>query len=105
MNCSANAVLEVNGRAPFRTPSHHKSMDQFDVSKYVIMSTKGVSMQNLVGINSAVTMPQLREMCFCVEFLLINVKNSTLKHDVRIQVTCLKQQKSFCNLIHGYHFE
>jgi len=50
------------GEAHFRTPTPPKPLNQFRCHvKYMITSPKGVDVQNLVGIDSAVTDLRMRE--------------------------------------------
>ena len=70
------AVLEanakVNGRGPFSHPTPPKPFDQFrcDV-KYITTSPQAVDVQNLVGIDSAVTdLHMCEKNTFCVDFLI-----------------------------------
>ena len=50
------------GGAHFRTPTPPKPLNQFRCHvKYIIMSPKGVDVQNLVGIDSAATDLRMRE--------------------------------------------
>ena len=60
------------GEAHFRTPTPPKPLNQFRCHvKYIIMSPKGVDVQNLVGIDSAVTDLRMREKTrFCVDFFI-----------------------------------
>jgi len=50
------------GEAHFRTPTPPKPLNQFRCHvKYITTSPKGVDVQNLVGIDSAVTDLRMRE--------------------------------------------
>jgi len=69
------AVLEanakVNGRGPFSHPTPPKPLNQFRCHVKYVMSTspKRVDVQNLVGIDLAVTDLRMREKTgFCVDF-------------------------------------
>ena len=60
------AVLEanarVNGRGSFSHPTPPKPLNQFRCHvKYITVSPQGVDVQNLVGIDSAVTDLRMRE--------------------------------------------
>ena len=70
------ANAKVNGRGPFSHPTTPKPLNQFRCHvKYITTSPKGVDVQNLVGIDSAVTDLRMREKTrFCVDFLLTNRK-------------------------------
>jgi len=59
------------GEANFRTPTPPKPLNQFRFHvKYITTSPQGVDVQNLVGIDSAVTDLRMREKTrFCVDFL------------------------------------
>ena len=59
------------GEAQFRTPTPPKPLNQFRCHvKYITTSPQGVDVQNLVGIDSAVTDLHMREKnTFCVDFL------------------------------------
>ena len=71
-------MLKSMGEAHFRTPPLRKPSTDFDVmsNNYITTSPKGVDVQNLVGIDSAVTDMHMREKnTFCVDiFININVK-------------------------------
>ena len=58
--------------AHFRTPTPPKPLNQFQCHvKYITKSPQGVDVQNLVGIDSAVTDLRMREKnTVCVDFLL-----------------------------------
>jgi len=58
------------GEAHFRTPTPSKLLNQFRCHvKYITTSPKGVDVQNLVGIDSAVTDLRMREKnTVCVDF-------------------------------------
>ena len=60
------------GEAHFRTPTPPKPLNQFRCHvKYITMSPKRVDVQNLVGIDSAVTDLRMREKTrFCVDFFI-----------------------------------
>ena len=68
------AVLEanakVNGRGPFSHPTPPKRLNQFRCNvKYITTSPQGVDVQNLVGIDLAITDLRMREKnTFCVDF-------------------------------------
>ena len=68
------AVLEanakVNGRGPFSHPTPPKHLNRFRCHvKYITTSPQGVDVQNLVGIDSAVTDLRMREKnTVCVDF-------------------------------------
>ena len=66
------------GEAHFRTPTPPKPLNQFQYHvKYITTSHQGVDVQNLVGIDSAVTDLRLREKTgFVWIFLLITLKLS-----------------------------
>ena len=49
------------GQAHFRTPSLPNPSTNFDVMTNVLLRPKGVDVQNLVGIDSAVTNLRMRE--------------------------------------------
>jgi len=69
------------GVAHFRTPTPPKPLNRFRCHvKYITTSQQGVDVQNLVGIDSAVTDLRMREKnTFCVDFFInINVKNLTV---------------------------
>jgi len=59
-----------DGRGPFSHPTPSKPLNQFRCHvKYITMSPQGVDVQNLVGIDSAVTDLHMREKTrFCVDF-------------------------------------
>ena len=55
-------MLKSMGEAHFRTPTTPKPLNQFRCHvKYIITFPKGVDVQNLVGIDSAVTDLRMRE--------------------------------------------
>ena len=55
-------MLKSMGEAHFRTPTHPKPLNQFRCHvKYITTSPQGVDVQNLVGIDSAVTDLRMRE--------------------------------------------
>ena len=57
------------GEAIFHTPALPKTVNQFAWRfKSIITSTKGVDVQNLVEIDSAVMNLRMREKCFGVDF-------------------------------------
>jgi len=60
------------GEAHNRTPTPPKPLNQCRCHvKYITMSSQGVDVQNLVGIDSAVTDLRMREKnTYCVDFLL-----------------------------------
>ena len=60
------------GEANFRTPTPPKPLNQFRCHvKYITTSPQGVDVQNLVGIDSAVTDLRMREKTrFCVDFFI-----------------------------------
>ena len=61
------------GEAHFRTPTPPKLLSQFRCHvKYITTSPKGIDVQNLVGIDSAVTDLRMREKKtrFCVHFFI-----------------------------------
>ena len=60
------------GEAHFRTPTPPKPLNQFQCHvKYITMSPKRVDVQNLVGIDLAVTDLRMREKTrFCVDFFI-----------------------------------
>ena len=60
------------GEAHFRTPTPPKPLNQFRCHvKYITKYTQGVDVQNLVGIDSAVTDLHMREKkTFCVDFFI-----------------------------------
>ena len=60
---------------PLRNPS-----TDFDVMSNILLSPpQGIDVQNLVGIDSAVTDLRMREKTrFCVNFFIINVKLNSL---------------------------
>ena len=66
------------GEAHFRTPTPPKPVNRFRYHvKYITTSPQGVDVQNLVGIDSAVTDLRMREKnTVCVDFFInISVKN------------------------------
>ena len=65
-------MLKSMGEAHFRTPTPPKPLNQFQCHvKYITTSPKRVDVQNLVGIDLAVTDLRMREKTrFCVDFLL-----------------------------------
>ena len=91
VQASTNAVLEanakVNGRAPFLDPHPSCTPNQFWCHlKYITTSTKGVHVQNLVGIDSAVMMLHMLEMSHvCVHFLTYASIHPFLFHSYRSQ--------------------
>ena len=68
------------GEAHFRTPTPPKPLNRFRYHiKYITTSPQGVDVQNLVGIDSAVTDLRMREKTrfvwiFLLTYLSINVK-------------------------------
>ena len=77
------------GEAHVRTPTPPKPLNRFRYHvKYITTSPQGVDVQNLVGIDSAVTDLRMREKTrFVWIFLLIIVKKlNSLKHLVRTTV-------------------
>ena len=60
------------GEANFCTPTSPKPLNQFRCHvKYITTSPQRVDVQNLVGIDSAVTDLRMREKTqFCVDFLI-----------------------------------
>jgi len=55
-------MLKSMGEAHFRTPTPPKPLNQFRCHvKYITTYTQGVDVQNLVGIDSAVTDLHMRE--------------------------------------------
>jgi len=87
------------GEAHFRTPTPRKPLNQFRCHvKYFTTSPKGVDVQNLVRIDSAVTDLRMREKkhdFVWIFFININVKTKQFKHGVRSHITRLKLQKLF----------
>ena len=73
-------MLKSMGEAHFLTPTPPKPLNRFRYHvKYITTSPQGVDVQNLVGIDSAVTDLRMREKTrFVWIFLLINVKNLTV---------------------------
>ena len=71
-------MLKSMGEAHFRTPTPPKPLNRFRYHvTYITMSPHGVDVQNLVGIDSAVTDLRMREKTrFVWIFLLINVKKT-----------------------------
>jgi len=70
------------GEAHFRTPTPPKPLNQFRCHvKYIIKSPKGVDVQNLVGIDSAVTDLRMREKntILCVFIICLSVSSSGLQ--------------------------
>ena len=72
------AVLEanakVNRRGPFSHPTPPKPLDRFRCHvNYITTSPQGVDVQNLVGIDSAVTDLRMREKTRFVWIFLINI--------------------------------
>jgi len=57
------------GEARFRTPTPRNPSINFDV-KYITMSPQGVDVQNLVGIDSAVTDLRMREKTRFADFFI-----------------------------------
>ena len=65
-------MLKSMGEAHFRTPTPPKPLNQFRCHvKYITTSPKGVDVQNLVGIDSAVTDLRMREKTRFVWIFLI----------------------------------
>ena len=66
------AKAKVNGRGPFSHPTPPKPLNQLRCHiKYIAMSPHRVDIQNLVGIDSAVTDLRMREKTrLCVDFLI-----------------------------------
>ena len=66
-------MLKSTGEAHFRTPTPPKPLNQFLCHvKYITTSLQGVDVQNLVGIDLAVTDPRMREKTrFCVDFFIL----------------------------------
>jgi len=73
-------MLKSMGEANFRTPTPPNALDQFRCHvKYITTFPQGVDVQNLVGIDLAVTDLRMREKTrFCVNFFIINVKLNSL---------------------------
>jgi len=75
-------MLKSIGEAHFRTPTPPKPLNQFRCHvKYIIKSPKGVDVQNLVGIDSAVTDLRMREKntILCVFIICLSVSSSGLQ--------------------------
>ena len=59
------------GKAHFRTPPLRNPSTNFDVvSNILLRPPQGVDVQNLVGIDSAVTDLRMREKTVCVHFFI-----------------------------------
>jgi len=68
-------MLKSMGVAHFRTNTPPKPPTNFDVTSNITTSLKGVDVQNLVGIDSAVTDLSMREKTrFCVDFFINIIK-------------------------------
>jgi len=66
-------MLKSMGEAHFRTPTPPKSLNRFRCHvKYITTSPQGIDMQNLVGIDSAVTDLRMREKTRFVWIFFIN---------------------------------
>ena len=65
-------MLKSMEEAHFRTPTPPKPLNQFRCHvKNITTSPQGVDVQNLAGIDSAVTDLRMREKTrFCVDFLI-----------------------------------
>jgi len=65
-------MLKSMGEAHFRTPTPPKPLNRFRYHvKYITTSRHGVDVQNLVGIDSAVTDLRMCEKnTFCVDFFI-----------------------------------
>ena len=62
------------GEAHFRTPTPPKPLNRFRYHvKYITTSPQGVDVQNLVGIDSAVTDLRMREKTRFVWIFFINI--------------------------------
>ena len=62
------------GEAHFRTPTHPKPLNQFQCHvKYITTSPQGADVQNLVGIDSAVTDLRMRKKTRFVWIFFINI--------------------------------
>jgi len=62
IRCVRSQMLKSMGEANFRTPTPPKTLYRFRCHvKYVTTSPQGVDVQNLVGIDSAVTDLRMRE--------------------------------------------
>ena len=67
-------MLKSMGDAHFRTPTPSKPLNQFRCHvKYITTSPQGVDVQNLVGIDSAVTDLRMREKTRFVWIFFINI--------------------------------
>ena len=72
------ANAEVNGRGPFSHPHPPKPLNQFQCYvKYITTSPQGVDVQNLVGIDLAVTDLRMREKTRFVWIFLNNYCKKT----------------------------
>jgi len=83
-------MLKSMGEAHFRTPTPPKPLNRFRCHvKYITTSPKGVDVQNLVGIDSAVTDLRMREKTrFCVDFFI----NIPIYLSIRLSVSSLRLQ-------------
>ena len=64
-------MLKSMGEAHFRTPTPPKPLNRISISCQIYYYVpQGVDVQNLVGIDSAVTDLRMRENTFCVDFFI-----------------------------------
>ena len=77
--------------AHFRTPTLSKPLNRFRCHvKYITTSSQGVDVQNLVGIDSAVTDLRMREKTRFVWIFLLTYPSVCLSvSSLRLQVTVL----------------
>ena len=80
-------MLESMGEAHFRTPTPPEPLNQSQCYvKYITTSSQGVDVQNLVGIDSAVTDLRMREKTrFVLIFLLTYSIRPFLRRGYRSQ--------------------
>jgi len=83
-------MLKSMGEANFRTPTPPKPLNQFRCHvKYITASRQGVDVQNLVGIDSAVTDLRMREKTRFVWIFLLTSVCLSVRFFVGLQVTVL----------------
>jgi len=113
-HCSAEGIMEITGRSSKRSLYRQFSLvtenknwvdaqvyceDKYRASLVIIDND---SDKVLLEYYLKPLLGQLACRLIFVSIDIINVKKlDSLKHSVRSQITCLKQQKSFCDLDHA----